>query len=107
MVIFLDGFSNQVVWSVVASRHFWLLIDNRNFVAVLPLQFPSLLQYLLHAIKYSTSSESHDHAPALAMDVVLYCVKQPLASIKLHICIFSHLRFSDDVEMLVVSLLKI
>ena len=48
----------------------WLLIRNRNFVLVSPMQLPSPLNHLVHVIKYTTLDELHENDPGLAIDVV-------------------------------------
>ena len=58
----------------------WLLIRNRNFVLVSPIQLPSPLQHLLHVIKYTTLDELHENDPGLTFDVVPGIVRDGLVS---------------------------
>ena len=75
-----------------------LLIRNRYFVLVSPIELPSPLQHLLHVIKYTTLDELHENDPGLTIDVLPGSVNEGLESIKLHILhiFLSHLKFAKS-----------
>ena len=70
---------------------------------------PSLLQHLLHDIKYTTLDELHKNDPGSTNDVVPGSVRHGLVSIKLYIWYLfsSHLEFACNVVVVLLTLLLI